>query len=334
MDQDNAQVLYFQQIKKLLPPHLNVADEIAKVLEITADSAYRRIRGEKQITFEDLLKLSGRYKLSIDQFLNLQGNGFIFSGKLSHSSGNFIEQYLTNMLKEFDFIRSFNHSHIYFLPNDIPPFAYFQFPELSAFTFFYYMKSLLNLGELKDQKFSVKCLNAAHVKLGKKVQESFNNISSTEIWGTDSIDSILRHIAFYRDTQAFESMEDILCLYDNLDNLITHIEKQAELGFKFTYGEIPVKNPASFRMYYNDLITGDNCMFAEMGISKVTYINHNLINFMFTRDEEFNNYTKATFENAIRKSTQISMVGEKSRARFFTQLRKKIRTQKEAIIHY
>lgn len=334
MEQNNAQVLYFQQIKKLLPPHLNVADEIAKVLEISTDSAYRRIRGEKPINFEDILKLSGRYKLSIDQFLNLQSNGFIFSGKLSYPSANFFEQYLNSMLQQFEIIRSFDHKHIYFLPNDIPSFVYFQFPELSAFTFFYYMKSLLNLEELKEQKFSVKHLHAANIKLGKKVQDSFNQIPSTEIWGMDTINSILRHIAFYRDTHVFESLDDILCLYQNLDNLINHIEKQAELGFKFTFGEAPAKNPASFRMFYNDLITGDNCILAEIGDNKITYINHNLINFMFTRNEEFNNYTKATFENAIRKSTQISMVGEKSRARFFNQLRNKIRIHREAVNHY
>jgi hypothetical protein len=324
MQQNSAQVLYFQQIKNLLPPHLSVADEVGKILEISTDSAYRRIRGDKPISFDNLLKLSARFNISIDQFLQLQSNGFIFSGKLSYPSGNFFEQYLNNMLHQFEFIRSFDHKHFYFLPNDIPPFVYFQFPKLAAFTFFYYMKSLLNLEEMKDVKFSVEKINEEHVKLGKKVQDSFNHIPSTEIWGTDAIDGILRHISFYKDTHVFESNKDILCLYDNLYDLINHIEKQAELGFKFTYGTAPGKNPAFFRLFFNDLITGDNSVLAEIGNSKVTYINHNLINFMFTRNEDFNNYTQATFENAIRKSTQISLIGEKSRAKFFGQLRDKI----------
>ena len=87
-------------------------------------------------------------------------------------------------------------------------------------------------------------------------------------------------------------------------------------------------------MYHNDLITGDNCVLAETGDKKITYINHNLINFMYTRDEDFNNYTLETFQNAIQKSTQISLVGEKARARFFDLLRKKIQVQREAINHY
>ena len=188
--------------------------------------------------------------------------------------------------------------------------------------------------DMKDIKFSVNNLTEEHVKLGMKVQSSFNHIPSTEIWNIDTINSILRHISFYRDTHVFETKDDIICLYDKLDELLTHLEKQAELGLKFNHGHSPGKDAAAYRMYHNDLITGDNCVLAEIGDKKVTYINHNLINFMYTRDEAFNKYTFDTFENAIRKSTQISLVGEKARARFFDSLRRKIQAQREAINHY
>ena len=333
MEQLNTQVLFFQQIKSLLPPHISVVDEIAKVLDISTDSAYRRIRGEKPLSFEDMQKLGVIYKVSFDQFLHLQTNGFIFTGNLGYTSGDFVVEYLNNMLQQFEFMRGFDHKHIYFLPNDIPPFAYFQIPELAAFTFFYYKKSLLHFEDMKDMKFSVKDLSEEHVKLGIKVQASFNHIPSTEIWSIDTINSILRHILFYSDTNVFESKEDIICLYDKLGELINHLEKQAEHGLKFNYGQSPGKDAAAYRMYYNDLITGDNCVLAEIGDKKVTYINHNLINFMYTRDEAFNNYTFNTFKNAIWKSTQISLVGEKGRARFFDGLRRKIQVQREAINH-
>jgi len=334
MEQDKAQILFFQQIKSLLPAHIAIADEIAKVLDISTDSAYRRIRGEKPITFDDIQKLSARYKLSVDRFLHLQSNDFIFTGNLGYSPDNFFEQYLNNMLQQFEFMQGFDHKHIYFLPNDIPTFVYFQFPELAAFTFFYYKKSVLHFDEMKGLKFSVKDLNEEHVKLGKKVQDSFNHIPSTEIWGIDTINSILRHIEFYADTNVFESKEDILCLHEKLEELVNHLEKQAELGLKFTYGKSPDKHAADFRMFQNDLVTGDNSVLAEIGTMKITYINHNLINFMYTRDEGFNNYTLDSFENIIRKSTQISQVGGKARARFFNLLRKKIQAQKESNNHH
>ena len=334
MEQHNTQVLFFQQIKALLPLNLSLVDEIAQVLEISTDSAYRRIRGEKSLSFEEIRKLSTSFKISIDQFLQLQTNGFIFTGKLGYSPDDFVEQYLSNMKLQFEFMLSFDHLHVYFLPNDIPPFAYLQFPKLAAFSFFYYQKSLLHFDEMKDRKFSVQDIDDIQINLGKKVQACFNRIPTTEIWSIDTINSILRHIAFYRDTNVFKAKEDIDCLYEDLEALINHIEKQAELGLKFNYDELPDKKSASFRMFHNDLISGDNSALAEIGNNKIAYINHNLINFMFTRDENFANHTRDTFQNAIQKSTQISLVGEKARANFFDRLRKKITAQRETITHY
>ena len=187
---------------------------------------------------------------------------------------------------------------------------------------------------MNNQKFSVKNIDTAHAKMGIKVQGSFNRIASTEIWGIDTVNSILRHISFYKDTNVFESKDDIVFLYDKLQVLMNHLEKQAELGLKFNIGESPDKNAAAYNMYHNDLISGDNCALAEIGDKKVTYINHNLINFMYTRDEDFNNYTLDTFQNAIRKSTQISLIGEKARAKFFAGIRKKIHEQKGMLKDY
>lgn len=334
MEQNNAQVLFFQQIRSMLQPHLSVADEIAGVLGISSDSAYRRIRGEKALTFDEIRQLCSVYNISVDRFLHGQGNHFIFTGKLGFSSFDFYDQYLDEMLQQFEFMHGFEHKHIYALPKDIFPFVYFQFPELAAFTFFFYRKNLLQFEDMKERKFSVKNLDPGHVKLGMKVQESFNRIPSTEIMSADSVDSILNHIAFYRDTHLFESEADIQCLYDTLENLLDHLEKQAELGLKFTYGKLPGKNAAACNIYYNELLTGDNSVLAELGNTRITYINHNHINFMFTRDERFNNYTMDTFKNAIRKSTQISVVGEKARARFFDHLREKVRHRKESINQY
>ena len=50
---------------------------------------------------------------------------------------------------------------------------------------------------------------------------------------------------------------------------------------------------------------------------------------MYTRNEKFNTHTFNTFQNAIHKSTQISEIGEKARAKFFNRLKAKIKAHKE-----
>jgi hypothetical protein len=85
------QLQLFNTIKAKLPPHLSLADEVAAVLEISTDSAYRRIRGEKPLLLEEVARLCTKYALSLDGLLHLQSDGFLFRGEFfSRSSFSLI----------------------------------------------------------------------------------------------------------------------------------------------------------------------------------------------------------------------------------------------------
>src|SRR5437660_11341029 len=88
----------FQQIKGMLPGNISFADAIADLLEISTDSAYRRIRGEKSISFEEIQKLSIHYHISLDTMLKIDSKSTVFNGTwLVRDNFNF-EQYLNNLL--------------------------------------------------------------------------------------------------------------------------------------------------------------------------------------------------------------------------------------------
>ena len=61
METESAQQLFFKHIKSLLPQHISLVDTIADVLEVSNDSAYRRIRNETEITLEEIKKLFERF---------------------------------------------------------------------------------------------------------------------------------------------------------------------------------------------------------------------------------------------------------------------------------
>src|SRR4030095_32947 len=86
------QINLFQHIKSVLPLNLSLADEVADVLDVSIDSAYRRIRGEKQLIFEEIQKLSNHFKISIDKILNLKSDSILFSGSyLEHKDFDFFK---------------------------------------------------------------------------------------------------------------------------------------------------------------------------------------------------------------------------------------------------
>lgn len=325
METPAVQQAFFAHIKANLPPHLSLVEEIAELLDLSNDSAYRRIRGEKPISFEELQKLCSHYKISLDQFLHLQSDAIIFTGRVNTKSETVFEDYLNIVLKQLTLINSFENKHIYFLMKDMPPYIHFQVPELAAFKFYFWKKSILHEPEMQKVKFSFDDprYEKYHI-ISKKVIDMYNKIPMTEIWNIESINSSLRQIDFYRDMGYYKSNEDIRILYKKMGELVDHIEKQAELGVKFNMGTEPTTNSVPYRLFVNELILGDNTFMAELGDVRMTFLNHSVLYFIGTRDQQFNDAMFTNMTNLLKKSTLISSVGEKERAKFFKQMRNKI----------
>lgn len=325
MEPISTQVLFFQHIKSQLQPHMSMVDAVADLLDISIDSAYRRIRGEKPVSLEEMQILAQHFKISIDQFLHIETDSFLFNGQLAQSTEISFEEWMRNVLKQLQYMNSFRDHHMYYLAKDIPLMQQFVVPELLSFKAFFWRKSILHLDQMRGVKFSFNNPDPVHSELGKQIVSVYNRIPSTEIWNVESINSTIRQIEFYRDAELFEKTEDITTLYDAVFRLIDHLEKQAELGIKLGIDGPDPSTPAPFHLFNNELILGDNTILATLDSHMVTYLNHSVINFVATRHSVFNKYMYDCVQNLIKKSTQISKVGEKERVRFFNRIRDKIK---------
>src|SRR5580765_2756633 len=101
------QVTLFEHIKSALPSHLSLADEVAEALDVSIDSAYRRIRGEKQLSFEEIQKLSDRFRVSVDSLLNLKNDTILFTGDLIRYKEFDFSKYLDDIYSNIAYIASF-----------------------------------------------------------------------------------------------------------------------------------------------------------------------------------------------------------------------------------
>lgn len=329
---NQIQQTLFQHLKNQLPAHLSLVDEVADLLQISSDSAYRRIRGEKSISLEELQKLCSRFKLSVDQVLHLQSDAFIFSGQLTNSSDFTFETWMQTDIKHLEKILSFKQRHLYYLAKEIPFFYYFLVPEVTAFKSFFFKKSILHYENLKGARFSLDDDHSEVIALGKKISQTFAQIPSTEIWNVENLTSTIRQIEFYKLTGIFRSGNDVLRILEKLGELLQHIERQAAEGKKLLPGQQANDNSPAFNMYINELIMGDNLILAQLDSMQITYINHSIINFITTHDQRFNTYMKQTMDNMTNKSTAISGVNEKARIKFFGRMQDKINRARAELI--
>src|ERR1700758_1703583 len=119
MDQPGVQQIFFQHVKSNLAAHLSLVDEVAELLNISNDSAYRRIRGEKPLSFEELKSLCAHYKISLDQLFHLNNNSFLFSGPLTNNQNFGIELYLEHLLQQANYFNSFENRELHYMGKDL-----------------------------------------------------------------------------------------------------------------------------------------------------------------------------------------------------------------------
>lgn len=324
MEAVDIQILLFNQIKSYLPSHISLAEKIAGILDISTDSAYRRIRGEKELSFDELTQLCIKYNISADQLLNLSEGKVLFQGKFLSPDSFSFEAFLQQMLDKLKQIESFDQKQLIYQNKDISIFFYLMFPDLLAFKYFLWMKTHFLFPEFKNMIFSFDILKPEHSKLIHQISTVFLEIPSIEIMNPDNILTDLRQIEYLKVTHGFRSAEDMNRVYDAVEKMIDHIALLAQLGKKFLPGEDSSVHHKSHTIYVHDFHYGDNETVALVGDNKLTVLTHSAINIITSNDKEISEYSWDFMQNIIRKSTLISVSGEKARTRFFNLIRQRI----------
>jgi hypothetical protein len=321
MNTDHIQQSFFTHLKSKIPLHLSFVDEIAELLNISNDSAYRRIRGEKPISLDEAYVLCNKYNLSIDQLFKLQQNSTIFSFHKADASPSAFLEFVENSLRVF---KSMENPKVIFHNKDILIFHMMPFPELNAFKFFFYKRTLMSYPDMARKQFTGEETNEEAIEAAKRIVSLYNEVPSTDIFSDDCINITLRQIEIYRQSNVFADKHLLLKVYTQLEEMINHIEVQAEMGRKFLHNQVVSPKNGTYDVYVNESLMGDNTVYAANGEKQISFINVVGLNFISTYDDSFGDHISKGLQNIIRKSTLISEVGEKERRIFFNKLRDKI----------
>lgn len=314
------QVELFRQIKEKMPASHSFVHEISELLGLSYDSAYRRIRGEKELTFSDLHKMSEKYNLSLDTLFRVDSNNVVFRNFAIDFDKYSLKDWLQTILANMKTIRQAQDKDIIYTAKDPPVFHYFQFPEIGAFKMFFWEKTLFNFPEFNEKQFAFEDYNPEVRELGNQILNYSLTIPTTEIWNEDTFNIILRQIEYYWVGGMFKYKDEVWMLLERFELWLRHIQKQAEVGFKFLYGTEPEGVPDSFKLYENEVVLNDNAILVKMDGQKYCYQTYNVASLLVTSDPKFNESVNKFFSGLITKSTLISSTSAKERQRFFNRL--------------
>lgn len=318
MQNTDFQQAFFNRIRQTLPPHISMADQLAEILSISYDSVYRRIRGEKPISMNELKLLCERFQISLDQVLEIKSEAVLFQAPDINQQPATFEEYLQGILKQFHYFNSFSSRKLFYLCKDLPIWYFYTFPEIAAFKTFCWIKTVQNHKDYSDKKFSFEEFPFTDCfELGQKILKEYNRLPGIELWNFESLSSTLRQIEYYKDAGLFASKKDLQLVIDSFHESINHLKRQAEVGYKFLPGTPGSLSADPYELYINEVILGNNTIMLELDSTPHCFINYNVLNYLFTKDPRFTTQAFASFRNLLSRSTTISGTGEKFRNKYF-----------------
>jgi hypothetical protein len=316
----------FQLIKASLPAHISMADELTELLNLSHDSVYRRIRGEKPLALNELKHICEHYHISLDQVLQLQNDTVVFQApEINHKIIPFWEM-LKGMLQQLKYFNSFEKRQMLYLCKDLPLWHFYLFPEIGAFKTFFWVKTIQNLPDYGHKLFSLSEFPFADsFTIGQQIIKEYNQIPCVELWNLESINSTISQIKFYKDAGIFKNDSDIEIVIDSFDRTLDHLQHQAEEGVKFMPGDTDVSYRSPVQLYVNEVVIGSNTILVQLNERKLSFIPYNIFSYMLTRDVRFNESSFNVFNTLVSRSTLISGTGEKERNKFFRILRDRVK---------
>lgn len=320
MDQTSTiQRALFDSIKQKLSPNISLVNEIAEILDLSHDSAYRRIRCDKPLTIEELFKLKSHFGISIDAFGEDKGNNVMFVSSLIEHEQFKISNWIDKISEDLLQISESKNIEIIYAAKDPPLFHYFQFPEITAFKVFFWEKTLFQFPEYEKKIFDLDKINQEIFKKGRKALALTTKIPTIEIWNEFIFRILLSQIRFYWESGLFAKKSHLKNLLDKMEKWLLHIQKEAELGFKFLYGSQPEGIENTFQLYSNEVILNDDTILVKTDHGYAAYLTFNGLSLLKTSNQKFCTELNKYFHGLMKKSNLISLSGAKERNRFFNE---------------
>ncbi|MCD6017589.1 MAG: hypothetical protein K0S53_710 [Bacteroidetes bacterium] len=324
------QDVFIKHLKQAVPSNVSLVDEIADLLHISNDSAYRRLRNETVLSLDETYKICKHYRISVDSVFSNKGDSVTCNYiKLTDSAENF-ENYLSGLLHQLTRLQKADDSKIIYAAEEIPIFHSFYSKQLAAFKLFYWQRSVLNIPEYQTKKFEWNLIPEKQLAIANDIYQAYLKIPSTEIWTTETVQTTIKQIEYYFESGAFKEKEDCIIVLNELKKMMQTIHVFAENENKNEQATSVVP----FNLYNSDLVIGTNCIYVNLNNSVFSYISFNTMNSLTTGNQQFCEEIEHWMKNLIKKSTLISSIAEKQRFQFFSKAYKAIDQCVERIKNY
>lgn len=311
---------FFCQIKQKLPNNISLVEEIASVLDINYDAAYRRINHKTELSFKEALSLAKFYKVSLNNIYSFkEKESIVVQKNYNFQTNNTLESFFIKSNKLVNLFSKLENSEVLYAAKDIPLYYFPQNSLLQRFQIYI----LLNLpnskenskkGEIAFEKFNI---SSSLIYESICFKNAFKKVNCIEIWDDHTINSILYQI-YYCYKIKLTNQEQAIQLCDELKLMIASIENKIKKESRDENSS--VKN----KMYYSKLVCLNNTVVFNSKKTKTLLIPYIRTSYLRIDDNLICEETISAFNKKIQLSKKISGNAEVDRKLFFSSMYQKI----------
>lgn len=311
----------FNLIKQKLPSNISFTGEIADVLDISYDAAYRRLSGKATLSFEEALSLSRYFKISLNSIHCFNEDKISALKQSSINSKDELADFFMNMTKTISLFIKYRDAEFLYAVKDIPLYYIPSNTLYAKFRLYFFYNIYSNKKLTSFKKFS---LTSDLIYDSKCFKNSFRKLNGIEIWNDTTINSSLYKIYYFYNIKMI-SKEEAIQLCVELKKLIENIEIQA---INEVWGEV---SNLKYQMYYNKLINLNNTIFLKSKSAETILVPYTSMSYLSVDDDKTCKEIGQYFKKQLKFSKKISGDAEIDRQLFFASMYGKIDQLKKQI---
>jgi hypothetical protein len=296
-------------------------DEIATVLDIGYDAAYRRVNMKTNLSLDEGVKLAKYYKISLNKLYEVGSQNTILVEKSPIiTNESHLEDYFTKSIENLIPLTKLKSASILYSAKDIPLFYTLRDSFLTRYKIYVWLK-LTNKEMTKNKVSFDKFIATIPNSLLEKAFElgkTYNYINITEFWNDNTINGTLEQIIYFFESQLL-SKEMALKICADLEDIVNHVEKQT-----IQQSIINSENNASYNLYKSDLLTMSNIIMVKTTHKKAFFVPYTVLEYLKIEHHETCDIMDDFFSRQMSNSKLLVHSGEKDRTLFFNKMHQKI----------
>lgn len=320
---------FIQYLKEKLPENASFVDEVASVLDIGYDAAYRRVNLKTNLSLEESVKLAKHFKISLNKLFEVGSQQTILTERSPQIiDTSHLEQYFTKSIENLTPLTKLKSASLIYSAKDIPLFYTLKDSYLTRYKIFVWLK--IANQEMTKNKISfddfIETIPDSLLKKAFQLSDTYNFISITEFWNDNTINGTIQQILYFYESQLL-SKNLALKLCDDLEEIIHHVEKQT-----IQQSIINSKNNAAYKLYKSDLLTMSNILLVKTSFKKVFFVPYTVLEYLKVEHQDTCNIMEDFFQKQMTNSKLLVHSGEKDRTLFFNKMLHKINKLRSHII--